>query len=370
MAAYVGFKNLYFQEIGFSGSKIGILSAIPAVINVFTLMFWGYLSDMHISRRALLTFAGLVSAFFIALMAFGQSFLYIFMITIAISLFYGPLPSLTDTTVLLKFDKSKSHYGHVRLWGSIGFALLAEITGIILKMSSIKIAFFISVVCLIGFVIPLRLLDSEAKPLENKHTPFTAMKELLSSWPMVHILIIVTLSTSVSIMSISFLPLYMVNIGGNESDVGHAYLIAAMSEVPIYMFGHKLIGRFKLKGLILTGIFFQVIRWFLYGCSHSITAILLIQILHGFTFGAFFLGMVTYVHHLAPPRLETSAQTLLSICWLGTAPIIGNLFGGVIMDLLGLKKLFFIGSFICLCTLILFLAGPKTGALNLRSAHK
>ena len=51
------------------------------------------------------------------------------MATIVVSLFFGPLPAVTDAITLRAFDESKGHFGQMRLWGAVGFALVAEATG-------------------------------------------------------------------------------------------------------------------------------------------------------------------------------------------------------------------------------------------------
>ena len=61
LGAYFGFKNVYFRELGFTGSQIGLLSALPSMVYAATLLVWGYLGDMRISRQRLLTFAGWAS---------------------------------------------------------------------------------------------------------------------------------------------------------------------------------------------------------------------------------------------------------------------------------------------------------------------
>jgi len=129
VGVYVIFLPKVLLELGYSALDVGLIYAaapfmrflLPFVFRHFiTLTFKVYLFALLLTFIATLLFLGTVDEFwyyFIANLLFGAS--------MGISLPY------VDTISLASL--SKSHYGKVRLWGSLGFMGIALLLGKILK---------------------------------------------------------------------------------------------------------------------------------------------------------------------------------------------------------------------------------------------
>jgi len=85
--------------------------------------------------------------------------------------------------------------------------------------------------------------------------------------------------------------------------------------------------------VIIAGILFTI-RWFVYGLVTVPIVIIVLQVLHGLTFGVFFIAAFDYVTRLIPDLLMSTGH-LVFFAFMGVAGIIGSLIGGAIFETFG-----------------------------------
>ena len=105
---------------------------------------------------------------------------------------------------------------------------------------------------------------------------------------------------------------------------------------------------------MVSSVFF-IVQYALYTVVETPAQILLMQLLHGPSFGIFMTGIVYYVYSLAPERLKATAQTLAYALRIGISGLIGSSLGGWIIDNYGIKTLFRWGSVAALLVLGLYI---------------
>jgi len=93
--------------------------------------------------------------------------------------------------------------------------------------------------------------------------------------------------------------------------------------------------------------FLYSLPWFLYGSSEDPLFIIILQILHGLSFGVFFIASFDYITRLLPKALLSTGH-LLFFSFMGIAGIVGSLFGGILFDVLGGQILYIILGWIAL----------------------
>ncbi|MEE8567573.1 MAG: MFS transporter, partial [Anaerolineales bacterium] len=87
--------------------------------------------------------------------------------------------------------------------------------------------------------------------------------------------------------------------------------------------------------------------------------VLPLQLLHGFSYGTFQVGGVTYVNNRTPKSMRTTGQAIFTTISYGIGPIIGTLIGGYFYDTVGIATLFRILSVITIVGLSVFLFASK-----------
>jgi len=351
------YLNLHYQRIGLTGLQIGILSAIPALVVPLASPLWGILGDSLNLHRTLLSVAVGGTIIPVLLLSASGTMGWLVPVTFIYAFFFGPIGPLIDSTALEVAEASQRSYGELRAWGTIGFTASAWALGRIMENSSLKSLFHGYVLFMLGGLVLSRFLPPRRQLWRGPM--LRGLGILLADRVFVLFLASVfLLSVTVSTVN-NFFALYLDAFGASEGFVGLSWAIAALSEVPVMFLSGALLRRLSARGLLIVGFSAYALRWFLYSQITSPEIILLVQLLHGLSFGAYFVAGVVYTDERAPAGLSATAQALFSGTALGVAGIAGGLMGGYLYDRLGVMNLFRLCSLAATFALVLFLFAPS-----------
>lgn len=202
-----------------------------------------------------------------------------------------------------------------------------------------------------GIFMCLLVLDA---PPSGQRVTFKQAKKILGSRDIVIFLFIVTFLSITNKANDAFLGLYIQYLGGEEQEVGWAWTVAPLSEIPVFALSGYLMGRFHELYLLAAASLMFALRWLLFTLVPSPEMLIPVQLLHSLTFGLFFMSAVGYMSRLVPQYLRASGQGLLSTFVGGAAGIAGSYLGGVLFSSLGPRHLYAILAIVCICTFIAF----------------
>ncbi len=246
---------------------------------------------------------------------------------------------LNDSLILLSVKHTGRKYPSIRIFGSIGFAVAALGIGQFLKSSGSGTTM---IVCMITIIISLGL-SFTLKDYQQTSAPkvqYSGFLRLVSK-PDVLVFFLLILLLSISHrMNDGFLAVAMRQMGADESMVGIAWMVSAVSEIPVLFllgkYGHK----FKdLPLLAFAGLAYALRFWLLSRIDAPDWAIL-IQALHSISFGVFFSTALRYMTHLIPDEFRASGQALFAVIWTGVAGLISGMLGGYVLENFG-RSIFF-----------------------------
>ena len=131
---FVPYWGIYLTSLSFSALQIGALLSLFQISRIFAPNFLGWIADRsgeYIKWIKISSFFGFI--LFIGIF-WANSFLSIFLIMMAMSIFTSSTLPLAESLTLahLKANKADSKYSHIRLWGSIGFIVAAILLGIMI----------------------------------------------------------------------------------------------------------------------------------------------------------------------------------------------------------------------------------------------
>lgn len=143
-------------------------------------------------------------------------------------------------------------------------------------------------------------------------------------------------------------------MGADSTLLGWAIFIASVSEVFFLFKGDKIIEKLGIRNTLLGAAIIAVIRWLLLGVVSNIYIILVMQVLHGFIYIVLSYSMANYINKEVPKELKASGQTLNSVITAGFSKLIGNIGGGMLSDVIGIRQVFLLGSLIILFSIAIF----------------
>ena len=326
----ISFLPLYLKYKGLTGLEIGWVLAIGPFASIISQPFWGYMSDKYKTVKKILLI--LIIGLLISSMLFFQmnSLIAIILMGAVFFFFTTPIGALGDSLAQRRADDLKISFGTIRTWGSIGFAVSALIIGELLSKFGIQnmiwpYLFFGTAALLIVFKLTDVKVDSDPIKLKD-------ISILIKNKPFLIFLFFIMFLTISHRANDSYMGLYIVQLGGSEGLVGLAWFVGVASEAVIFAFAGYWFRKYHtFIFIIIAGILYSI-RWFLYAGVQDPMYIIGLQVLHGLTFGVFYLASLDYITRLIPRILQSTGHLVFYSVFFGISGIIGSLLGGALID--------------------------------------
>lgn len=352
--AFIGvfspYFGLYLQSLKFSAWDIGLLMSQMQLMRLFGPYLWGWLADRFGRRVAIVRLAGLISlAGFTAFFWFAE--LPPMLIAMAVLAFFwsAALP-LVET---LTFDHLRSEpggYSKIRLWGSIGFIVAVMGAGAILDFLEPASVLWICWLVLFGILLFAMVLP-EASLLPLQHEPLSIAQILRQ--PRVKALMAACFAMSAAHGAFYiFYSIHLADHGYSKTEVGALWSLGVVAEVVVFMLMARIEKIASLRTLLLACFAAAVLRFLLMGWGvESVWLMVVVQLLHGLTFGAYHASAIAAVNRWFPGKAQGRGQALYSSISFGAGGLLGALVSGWMWEPLGagwtfaLASLFALGGF-------------------------
>ena len=121
LASFMPFIVLFYQQLGFSGAQIGLLTGVPPLVTLAAGPFLAGIADAT-RRHNLIMGVGLLSvAIIVFILPLMTSFTAIFLLILLFNVSFAPVASLSDSATMSMLGDERAMYGRVRLGGTIGW---------------------------------------------------------------------------------------------------------------------------------------------------------------------------------------------------------------------------------------------------------
>lgn len=345
------FIVLYYQNLGFDGAQIGLLTGLSPLITLFAAPLWTGLADATLRHRLIMGIALLGSALAIFAVSVFNVFIPVLILTLLYSVFNSPVASFADSAVMATLAEEKEMYGRIRVGGTIGFALVAPLAGLVSDQYGLGGVLRIgAVLMLLTLLISQMLSYRQAKA--TGPTPGSARQLLTNPRWLPFILLAFAGGLGIAAANTFLLP-HMESIGTPNSMMGWVLTFGTFSEIPVLFFGNYLLKWFKPTGLLFLSIFLTGIRLLLFGVATSFEFGMVLQIFNGITFPAMWVAGVAYADENAPAGLGSTVQGLFAATVFGFGSAVGGLAGGPIMESLGGHNFYLIFGSVILGIMVL-----------------
>ncbi len=329
----------YFAFSGFSPLQLGFIMALPSLTSIYANFIYFNIGARFSIRKTVMLFSLCASAslWFVFL---SKGFYLKFLFMIILTFFQGALLPLIESAMIDYSHSSSLSYNKIRIWGTIGYTITAFIAGRIVKSGFVWFFAIFSAIFLMINVLS-RLLHQ--KTAERQKTKLKAVSKSF-----LLLFAIVTACVGFNLFNSVFLPVLVKERSYDPSLVGTTLSLMALSELPFLLNAEKIRTRLKSNVLFMTGVFVIGMRLVLVPLSWSQTSLILIQMLHGWTFIVIYYSTI----HLMREKLKGQAllytQALFWIALQGIGPLIGSTIGGVVVEKMGTDNTYLLFGMLCL----------------------
>ncbi len=333
IGVYVIFLPKILQNIGYSPTQIGIIFSIAPLMRFITPFFFLKHFALTTNVLRLSLFAMLLS---IILFYTTVDIFYLFALS---NIIYGISSGLVlpyIETYALEVLK-KENYGRSRLYGSIGFVLVALLLARLLNDNYMGLHFI--AVTILASVFFAYLISRDARHFSNSPAKQTHLFRLSSA---------TKLWISIFLMQVSFgafysfFTIYESEHGLSLETISYLWTFGVVCEIILFYYQARLL-HFPLLQIIRFTLFMTAIRWMiLYKFPDILWVIFLSQSLHALSFALYHTATLSYL------STRYSDKKLAAQFYYGIGFGLGGFFGSLIAGYSYGPYIFLISSLIAL----------------------
>ncbi|MFY2510366.1 3-phenylpropionate MFS transporter [Vibrio pectenicida] len=315
---YLPFWALWFEDQGVSATDIGLLVGIGfatrCVANILITPRIHKVEDLMPALRWL----SVAALIFVVFHFFATgSFWLMALATVLFNLCFGPIVPLSDAMANYYARIKMIDYGRTRLWGSIAFIVGSTVVGYLAaEFGSEMILYTAAVGMLCSILLGMRNIHPTPKTVEEGATSRPKLGEVLKDSSVVKFLTLVALIQGSHAAYYGFSAIYWKEVGHAEDMIGYLWSLGVVAEVAVFALSKRLFTGWSLRTLFVVASIGVSVRWGLTASTTALSWLILIQLLHGVTFGIAHIAAIQYIQHSEVNRM-VALQALYNAIPLG-----------------------------------------------------
>eukprot|EP00746_Dinoflagellata_sp_MGD_P028533 gnl/MRDRNA2_/MRDRNA2_167453_c0_seq1.p1 gnl/MRDRNA2_/MRDRNA2_167453_c0~~gnl/MRDRNA2_/MRDRNA2_167453_c0_seq1.p1 ORF type:complete len:525 (+),score=49.44 gnl/MRDRNA2_/MRDRNA2_167453_c0_seq1:131-1705(+) len=358
--AFFSFQAVFLAS-RFTPTEVGYLTTMQKVLAVFVNPLVAGYADINKKHRLVMLTSALVQAILqVSLLIPTLGFYGVASVLVAHSLFKGHIFNIMDASAVATVG---DRYGSVRLFGAIGYGIVAFLGGILAFCSggasgqNSFLAPFALASCLQLISMP-GLSNMNVKALsanvveggQRAQSSTVAFFRQVFSMRTALFYLITFCSGISSAIPDAWLNVYLKEQGGSAMLMGFGKLIACIAEVPFYHWSALLLRRIGITGCLIVSQAAYVCRclWYvnlgpladatsnMLGIPHDLALWVFFpsEILHGLTMSVFWSAVTRFAATIAPPGMQATSisvtNTMHFLLGFGTgATVLGALWDSI-----------------------------------------
>ncbi len=351
IGAFAPYFALYLKSIGFSASQIGMLLAVNPVARIFGPSIWAWLSDHYRARGPLIRITAVGTALIFVGVFFSSRFGWMFLSLMLLNVFWCGVLPLVESATLSLVGSRVGAYGRIRLWGSVGFVGVVIAGGYLLDhlgIGALGPMILILLVLMAASTFPLPRDRGISRHAE--HAPILSIVRRPA---------VMALMAGFFLMQVAhgpynaFYSIHLVEAGYSKKAVGWLWALGVISEIVLFIWLPRLMRAFSLNQILMASFGCAFLRFMLIAWGvQSLTVMLLAQLMHAITFGAYHSAGVALMHQIFRGRNQARGQALYTSLGYGMGGTLGTLMAGYVWESGGAELTFTIAAIAALLALV------------------
>ncbi|MFT5172342.1 MAG: PPP family 3-phenylpropionic acid transporter [Gammaproteobacteria bacterium] len=328
VGAFMPYWSLYLESLGIDAATIGWMMASMMATRIVAPNLWGWIADRRGRRMGVIRFGACVALLCFAAVPSTTNAVPLTLLMILYSVFWTAVLPQFEAVTLAHLGARSARYSRIRLWGSVGFVIASALVGWILDQTGALalpwiMLLFIAAVVAMSFVVgepPRR--PSRATTCDNGPRA-------------THIRAIICLLLACAAMQAShgpyyvFFSIYLTGLGYSGSEIGALWALGVVAEVVLFAVMPSVLAK-SAPGPLFTACFaLTALRWLALALlPASLPILVVVQVLHAISFGAFHALAIALLHRLFTNAQQGRGQALYSSLSFGAGGALGSAAAG------------------------------------------
>jgi len=357
LGALVPFWSLYLESLGFSKVEIGQLVSVLMAPKIFAPYIWGWLADHSRERISIIGYASFGAALSFSLTLWLSDYIELALISAVFGFFWHAALPQFEAVTMDHLGDDAHHYSRIRVWGSIGFILMAMGLPTVLEGEHIAYLPAVVLVALVMiFMMTVGMKDFPREELGDRISVSSTLKRV----DVMALLLACFLQLVSHGPYYTFFTIYVQESGYSLDLAGQLWALGVFAEVILFLWMHRLLVRFRSAHLFQLSILLTALRWILTALFvDSLPVLLFSQLLHAASYGLFHATAIHMVYSMFPGRLQGRGQALYASFSFGLGGAVGALFSGYVWEGWGASWSFGMAAIISLLALLIAVLGLR-----------
>ena len=329
LGVFIPFWPLYLSQLGYSPSAIGQLMAVTLLTKIVAPNVWGWLADRLGQRMGLVRWGSVAAWLGFALVyQLRDSFWPLALALLGFSFCWNAVLPQFEANTLAHLGARGAYYARLRLWGSLGFIVIAQGLGVLLPLSGLdSVPYWL--LLMLAFTALSSWSVTEAVSTRSAHLESPALWPLLRQPGVLALLLASALNQAGHAPYYGFFTVHVQSLGYSPAWAGSFWCLGVLAEIGLFLLVPKLLQRLGARLLLTVSMSLTAGRWLLLASgSGSLWLLLPAQTLHGFSFGVNHAVAMYLIHRYFPAAAANRGQGLYSSVGIGVGGAVGHLLGG------------------------------------------
>ncbi len=312
----VPFWPVWLESRGMTETEIGLLLSAAMLMRAASNPLVAQAADRHGSRRRMIVIMswGALAAY--ALFVPAEGFWALLAVSIVATVFFSSMLPLAETVTMAKVQGDGLDYGRMRLWGSLSFILAATLGGWALVGRPDDMVLWM-VLGALALVVAAAAAMPDARVPAGMPRRRAPLARLLRDPRFIGFLLCASLLQASHSVYYGFATLHWRAAGHSATVIGALWAEGVIAEVVLFAFSGAAVARLGPRGLLALAACAGIVRWSVLGLGTGLGALVAVQFLHAFTFGATHLATMHFIARNVAPEVAATAQSLYSSTAMG-----------------------------------------------------
>lgn len=358
VGCYVPYFPIWLKNQSLNGDQSSVILAAPMIIRIIFTPLVSIWADYEGNYRKILVILAFGSLFSLLVMSTVSGFWPILVVATLNAIFGSSLIPLTESLAVIAVKVNQLRYGRARSWGSAAFIVGSLVGGVLVDVYGAQIILPFLIVTAIGIIgAALYLPAPQGKgrlreAVSGGRVSWAGILGLLKH-PLFWIFLIGSgLGQACHAFYYGFSSRVWEDLGYSGLLIGSLWTIGVIAEILLFLYLGDWLRRFNPVLLIIVGALAALLRWGVMGFEPALWCMVLMQLLHAFSFGLAHLGAIYFIGIAVPEKLSATAQGVYATMSMGVFMGSAVLLSGPLYDAVGSQGYFIMACIACLSVLV------------------
>lgn len=355
-ALFSSLISVYLLDKGYRPSQVSLVVSVSFFASMIAQPFLGALNDKYDTKRVTIVAFALTIVGSLLFLVSNSIWMYVISYGLVLLLINGTNPVMEQIATSSPFN-----YGKIRIWGTIGFAIGTQLSGLLYDYISPSSIYILFVLTMLLAILGVMGTTSKAKPVTPEDMVKVSFRTILQDKTFLAYILVVMLFSGVQNIGHTYIPAMLEESGLSVNLATTIVSIAVICESPLIFFSHLFMDKLKSKDIFMVSTAVLFLQYLVYALNLNMTSIVIMTLIGKHAAVMLFIMVnIKIVSSLVDRHVLITALALVQTA-RNLSSIIFSGIAGQILDISGFTMLnwFLAGVLVVVFISLIFLKLPS-----------